>query len=93
VQTGEDGISLPDPIAMAIALDPSIGTDWSEHYIDVETQSELTGGMTVVDKLNVADDERNQPVWAPVLEKKKKAKVCWAMNNPPWKEALFTALR
>src|ERR1700692_1203929 len=29
VQTGEDGISLPDPVAMSIALDPSIGTDWS----------------------------------------------------------------
>jgi purine nucleosidase len=92
VQTGEDGISLPDPIAMAITLDPSIGTNWSEHYIDVETQSELTRGMTVVDKLNVADDERNQSVWAPILEKKKKAKVCWAMSNPRWKEALFTAL-
>jgi purine nucleosidase len=92
-QTGEDGISLPDPIAMAIALDPSIGTDWSEHYIDVETQSELTRGMTVVDKLNVADDERNQSVWAPILEKKKKAKVCWAINNSRWKEALFAALK
>ncbi|MGB6632177.1 MAG: nucleoside hydrolase, partial [Terriglobales bacterium] len=40
VQTGEDGISLPDPVAMAIALDPSIGTDWSEHFVEVETQSE-----------------------------------------------------
>ena len=93
VQTGEDGISLPDPIAMAIALDPSVGTDWSAHYIDVETQSELTRGMTIVDKLNVADDERNRTVWAPLLEKKKKAKVCWAMNNPRWKETLFRTLK
>ena len=30
-QTGEDGISLPDPVAMSIALDPTIGTEWSEH--------------------------------------------------------------
>jgi purine nucleosidase len=65
VQTGEDGISLPDPIAMTIALDPTIGTNWSEHYIDVETQSELTRGMTVVDRLNVAADDRNRAVWAP----------------------------
>src|SRR6059036_839826 len=36
VQTGEDGIALPDPVAMSVALDPSIGTEWSEHYIDVE---------------------------------------------------------
>ena len=93
VQTGEDGISLPDPVAMSIALDPSISTDWSEHSIDVETQSELTRGMTVVDRLNVAADDRNQAVWAPVLENKSKAKVCWTMDNQRWKEALFSALR
>ncbi len=93
VQTGEDGISLPDPVAMSIALDPTIGTDWSEHYVDIETQSELTRGMTVVDRLNVAADDRNQAVWAPVLEKKRKAKICWTMDNQRWKEALFSALR
>src|SRR5271169_6483272 len=47
VQTGEDGICLPDPVAMAIALDPTIGIEWSEHFIDIETQSDLTRGMTV----------------------------------------------
>ena len=93
VQTGEDGISLPDPVAMSIALDPAVGTDWSQHYVDVETQSELTRGMTVVDRLNVADDERNQAVWADVLKKKCRAKVCWTLDNQSWKEALFAALR
>jgi purine nucleosidase len=103
VQTGEDGISLPDPVAMAVALDPAIGTDWSEHYIDIETQSELTRGMTVVDRLNVADDERNRPVWAPITgntltektlaEKKNKAKICWTIDNRRWKEALFKSLK
>ena len=93
VQTGEDGISLPDPVAMSIALDPTIGAEWSEHYLDVETQSELTRGMTVVDRLNVAADDRNKDVWALVLEKKSKAKVCWTMDSQRWKEALFAALR
>jgi purine nucleosidase len=93
VQTGEDGISLPDPVAMSIAIDPSVGTDWSEHYVDVETQSELTRGMTVVDRLNVAADERNQAAWADTLEKNRKAKVCWAIENQRWKEALFSRLR
>jgi purine nucleosidase len=92
-QTGEEGISLPDPIAMAIALDPSIGTNWSEHYLDIETQSELTRGMTVVDRLNVAEDDRNKETGAPSLEKKIKAKVCWTLDNRRWKEALFSALR
>src|SRR5437588_611175 len=42
IQTCEDGICLPDPVAMCIALDPSVGTSWSEHYVEIETQSELT---------------------------------------------------
>jgi len=92
VQTGEDGICLPDPVAMAIALDPSIGTDWSEHWLDVETGSELTRGMTVVDRLDVAADDRNRAVWASVL-KGRKAKVGWTIDNRRWKEALFSALR
>src|SRR6202521_1527259 len=38
-QTGEDGISLPDPVAMSIALDPTVGTQWSTHHVDIETHS------------------------------------------------------
>ena len=93
VQTGEDGICLPDPVAMCVALDPSVGTEWSEHYVDVETQSELTRGMTVVDRLNVAADDRNRVVWAPVLQAKRKTKVCWRIDKKRWKDALFGALR
>jgi len=92
VQTGEDGISLPDPVAMCLAIDPSVGTSWSEHYLDVEVQSELTRGMTVVDRLNVAQDERNRDVWKPVV-KGRKAKVYWTMDTARWKKALFAALR
>ena len=93
VQTGEDGISLPDPVAMTIALDPTVGTQWSDHYVDVEIQSELTRGMTVVDRLNVAADGRNQVVWAPVLQKGKKTKVCWTIDTSRWKQALFKTLQ
>jgi purine nucleosidase len=93
VQTGEDGISLPDPVAMCLALDPTVGTEWSSHYVDVETQSELTRGMTVVDRLNVAADDRNKAVWEDVLKTKRKAKVCWTIDTRHWKEALFSALR
>ena len=91
-QTGEHGISLPDPVAMAIALDPTIVTRQSEHYVDVETASELTCGMTVVDRLNVAANERNRLVWAPVLERGKKAKVHWTIDNKRWKQALYATL-
>ena len=91
-QTGEDGICLPDPVTMCLALDPTVGTAWSRHYVEVETQSELTRGMTVVDRLNVADDERNRAVWEPAIHKGR-AKVCWTIDNKRWKEALYAALR
>jgi purine nucleosidase len=93
LQTGEDGISLPDPVAMSVALDPTIGTEWSQHYVDVETHSELTRGMTVVDRLNVAADERNNAVWAPALETGNKAKICWTIDATRWKRSLLEALR
>jgi purine nucleosidase len=93
VQTGEDGICLPDPVTMCVALDATVGTEWSSHYVEVETQSELTRGMTVVDRLNVAADERNQITWARALHIKRATKVCWKVDNRRWKESLFSALR
>jgi purine nucleosidase len=93
VQTGEDGISLPDPVAMCLALDPTIGTEWSSHYVEIETHSELTRGMTVVDRLNVSADDRNRALWAQVQQQERKAKVCWTLDMKRWKDALFSALR
>jgi inosine-uridine nucleoside N-ribohydrolase len=91
-QTGEHGISLPDPVAMSIAMDPSIVTQQTENYVDVETTSELTCGMTVVDRLNVSGNDRNKAVWASVLQNGAKAKVVWTIDIARWKHALFTAL-
>jgi purine nucleosidase len=91
-QTGEDGISLPDPVAMSIALDPSVGIEWNRHYVDIETASELTRGMTVVDRLNVAGNERNRAIWSDLLRREPNAKVCWAIDAPRWKQALYSAL-
>jgi purine nucleosidase len=91
-QTGEHGISLPDPVAMAVAIDPSIVTSQSAHSVEVETQSELTRGMTVVDRLNVAQDERNREVWAQSLAGGHKAKIIWTIDNVRWKQMLFASL-
>jgi purine nucleosidase len=92
-QTGEHGISLPDPVAMAVALDPSIVTSQSQHFVDVETQSELTRGMTVVDRLNVAHNQRNRDVWAASLASGQKAKIFWTIDNARWKQSLYAALK
>ena len=78
---------------MSIALDPTIGTQWSEHYVDVETQSELTRGMTVVDRLNAASSYRNRTLWADLLTKVPNASVCWSIDVKRWKDALFFALK
>ena len=89
-QTGEHGISMPDP--MAVAIDPSIVTSESAHFVEVQTESELTRGMTVVDRLNVAKDERNREVWAQSIEGGHKAKIIWTIDNVRWKHALFASL-
>ena len=97
MQTGEDGISLPDPVAMSIALDPSIACESSRHYVDIETATELTRGMTVVDRLGVAANERDRATWAELLEQHSNArgpnaKVYWAIDAARWKQALYSAL-
>jgi len=78
---------------MSIALDPTIVAQQSENYVDVETSSELTLGMTVVDRLNVAANDRNRAVWAPVLDRGKKAKVYWTIDSKRWKQILYAGLR
>jgi purine nucleosidase len=92
-QTGEKGISLPDPVAMSIALNPALCTSSSTHFVDIETSSDLTRGMTVVDRLNVAADSRNRDVWARPLERQGKAHICWTLDVPGWKAALYSAVR
>ncbi len=92
-QTGELGISLPDGVAMAVAIDPTICVRASRHFVDVECSSELTRGMTVVDKLNLADDMRNAPVWREVTDTPRKPLVCWELDAGRWKSLLFDLLR
>jgi hypothetical protein len=49
--------------------------------------------MTVVDRLNVAGDERNRGVWAAALAEGRRAKIAWTIDNARWKRALYTALQ
>ena len=62
-QSGTDRMELPDPTAMAIALDrDSIVTESSMHYVEVEAESLLTRGMSVVDSLDVTGKPPNTEV-------------------------------
>ena len=92
-QTGEHGISLPDPVAMAVLLKPELVLSSSEHFVDIETTSELTRGMTVVDRLNVTADERNRSIWREVHARANKVRICWSLDIRGWKAALFEALK
>jgi purine nucleosidase len=92
IQTGEIGISLPDPIAMAIAIDPSICVLASSHFVDIEVAGELTRGATIVDRLNVAADDRNGNIWKSVISTGKLTRICWSIDNLRWKNALYRAL-
>jgi purine nucleosidase len=89
-QTGEEGIALPDPVAMAILLDPALALVCSDHYMDVQVDNGITRGMSVVDRLGVAKDARNRAAWNDVAAKHT---VVWEMDIPGWKRALLRALR
>lgn len=90
-QSGDPGLGLPDPIAMGIALDPSICTRRSAHRVLLETESDLTRGMTVVDALEIYDYPHNEKVWGHL--RKPNAVVCWEIDVPAWKAMLFGSLR
>jgi purine nucleosidase len=92
-QTGEHGISLPDPVAMSVLLDPTLKLDTSRHFVAIECTSDLTRGMTVVDRLNRSADPRNAAIWSDTLRTSQKAEVTWTINVPGWKAALLAALR
>ncbi|MDJ0674421.1 MAG: nucleoside hydrolase [Calothrix sp. MO_167.B42] len=74
------GLTLPDPVAMAIALEPDIVTSQGKYFVDVETTGILTRGTTVVDELNV-------------LNKTPNMKVIWSIDIQRWKEMLHQCLR
>jgi purine nucleosidase len=53
------GFDLPDPIAMAYAIDPTVAIAARRVHCAVETESPLTRGMVVMDLLGLTDQEPN----------------------------------
>ena len=48
---------MHDPLAAAAVIDEST-CDYEQHWIDVETEGELTAGQVVVDRRPYSDDAR-----------------------------------
>ena len=94
---GDPGIGLPDPVAMAIALEPAICTRSSKHYVEVECDGTFTRGMTVVDQLGVSTAETETDsvaMWRPLTAKgEPHITVCWEIDVQRWKELLQQSVR
>jgi purine nucleosidase len=90
---GDPGMALPDPVAMAIAIDPTLCTNSSQHHVTVETNSDLTRGMTVVDQLGVATDPRNRAIWGSLVDGPPNVSVCWEIDIPRFKDMLYQVLK
>jgi purine nucleosidase len=61
-QTKLAGFDLPDPIAMAYAIDPAVATETRRVHCAVECDSALTRGMVVMDVLGLSDRQPNATV-------------------------------
>ncbi len=80
-QSGSLTLELPDPVAMAVALDPErVVTRSSRHHVVVEAQSPVTRGMSVVDSLDVTGQDPT-------------AEVIWAIDVARFKELVSNAVR
>ncbi len=94
---GDPGLGLPDPVAMAIAIDPTICTRSSKHYVEVECEGTFTRGMTVVDQCNVTNyDTANVAMWQHLINKNKtepNVSVCWEIDAARWKQLLYQTMQ
>jgi len=89
---GDPSLDLPDPVAMAVALEPEICTRRARHYVDVETESDLTRGMVVIDALDTGDQLDDWPEGGPMLSHTQKIEICWELDAGAFKKLLRRSL-
>ena len=78
-ETGLAGFDLPDPIAMAVALDPAVALDVEHVHVAVERRGDLTRGQMVIDHRSRFGDPN--------------VDVVFAASSERFRQLLFDALR
>ena len=81
---------MPDPVAMAVALDEDVVKRGSKHNVKIVLDGP-SRGMTIVDQLHVGENEPNIDEWWSSTERN--IKVCWEIDNKRWKETLYKTLK
>ena len=82
-KSGWSGAAMYDPLAVAVAMDPTLGT-FQDMHVDVETRGEFTRGETVANRMgsdenNVLHGDHYEVEGATVLQPN--ARVCLASNR------------
>lgn len=84
----EPGLPLPDPVAMAIALDPTIAIKRIRARAAIPHNG-LARGATLIDLLGVAAHDGTDPAWSPALPI---IEVCQSIDIAKFKALLFERL-
>jgi len=87
---GDPGLGLPDPVAMAVALNPAVTTKVSRHNVQVVIEGPARG-MTIVDQLHVGESEPHiDEHWS---HTERNINVIWEIDSDKWKETLYKTIR
>ena len=87
---GDPGLGLPDPVAMAVALNPKVTKKSSRHNVQVVIDGPARG-MTIVDQLHVGESEPHiDEYWS---HTEKNINVIWEIDSSEWKETLYKTIR
>ena len=94
-KSGYSGAAMYDPLAVGIALDPTLGT-LKEMHVDVETRGEFTRGETVANRMgsnenNVLHGDHYEIEG--VVELKPNARVCLASDAPRFLEMFVSRIK
>ncbi len=87
---GDPGLGLPDPVAMAVALNNDVVLKQDRHHVKIVVDGPARG-MTIVDELNVGESEPHiDEYWSHTT---KNINVIWEIDNKEWKETLYKTLK